>query len=174
MRQEKQLLLDEIQGSLDSSHAFIVARYQQLQAQTMSDFRRAVVKSGGRFQVVRKRVFLKAAESIGVTLSKEALDGHIGVLYTTKDPVEMTKAVFDFSKENADAVQVLAGHFDGKLYNASDVEKLSKLPGINEMRAQFLGLLEAPMAQTLGVMDALLTSVLHCLENKCQKESEQQ
>jgi large subunit ribosomal protein L10 len=34
------------------------------------------------------------------------------------------------------------------------------------MRAQFLGLLEAVPAQTLGVMDALLTSVVYCLDNK--------
>ena len=50
--------------------------------------------------------------------------------------------------------------------SASDVEQISKLPSKEEMRAQFLGTLEAPLSQTLGVIEALLTTVMHCLENK--------
>ena len=49
---------------------------------------------------------------------------------------------------------------------------MSKLPSKDEMRAQFLGTLEAPMAQTLAVMDALLTSVVHCLNNKVQLDEQ--
>jgi large subunit ribosomal protein L10 len=52
--------------------------------------------------------------------------------------------------------------------SASDVEQISKLPGKDEMRSQFLGTLEAPLAQTLSVLEALLTSVMYCLENKSQ------
>jgi large subunit ribosomal protein L10 len=36
------------------------------------------------------------------------------------------------------------------------------------MRAQLLGTFEAPMSQTLAVVEAILCSVLHCLENKAQ------
>ena len=57
---------------------------------------------------------------------------------------------------------------------ASDVERLSKLPSKDEMRAQFLSVLEAPMSQTLAVMEALLTSVPYCLDNKCKQEDIQE
>jgi large subunit ribosomal protein L10 len=50
------------------------------------------------------------------------------------------------------------------------VELISKLPTLLEMRAQFLGLLEAPMTQTLGTIQAMLTSVIYCLDNKAKKE----
>ena len=49
---------------------------------------------------------------------------------------------------------------------AADVEAIAKLPNLNEMRAQFLGLLEAPMAQNAQVVHAVLASVLYCLEEK--------
>ena len=45
-----------------------------------------------------------------------------------------------------------------------------KLPAKDEMRAQLLGLFEAPMSQTLSTMESLLTSVMHCLENKKDKD----
>lgn len=174
MRQEKQLLLNEIKEKIDSSNSFIITRYQQLEAKSITDFRRAIASKGGNFEVVKKRVFIKAAETSGITFDKDTFDGHIGIVFAGSDSIEVTKAVYAFSKENTDKVFVLAGFFDGKLYTSQDVETLSKLPGMNEMRAQLLGLLEAPMAQTLGTMDALLSSVIHCLQNKAKKEEENQ
>jgi large subunit ribosomal protein L10 len=82
------------------------------------------------------------------------------------DPLDATKVVFQFSKDNEEILKVLGGKFDGQVYTGADLDALSKLPSLNELRAQFLGLLEAPMSQTLTVIDALLTSVLYCLENK--------
>ena len=172
MRQEKQLLLDEIKTKIDASEAFIVARYQQLRAPKLSEFRQLMVKNGGDFEVVRKRIFLKAINASTISFDATQFEGHIGVLFAQKNSLELTKVIYDFIKSNGETLQVLAGKFDGKIYTATDIEKLSKLPSLSEMHAQFLGLLEAPMAQTLAVMDALLTSILHCLENKSKKDSE--
>ena len=104
-------------------------------------------------------------------LNLAVLPGHIGLVFAGQDPIETTKAVYKFSQESNNALQVVGGRLDGQLYNAADVEKLSKLPGKDEMRAQLLGTLEAPMAQTLAVMEALLASVVYCLDNKCKQES---
>ena len=81
-----------------------------------------------------------------------------------------TGLYFTFSKDNKDTLEILGGHFDGRLCTAADMKALSQLPSQEEMRSQFLGLLEAPMSQTLSVMEALLSSVVHCLENKSKLE----
>ena len=41
-------------------------------------------------------------------------------------------------------------------YNGADVKTLSELPSKDEMRAQLLATLEAPLSQTLSVMEALI------------------
>lgn len=170
MRPEKQLLLDEVQEKLERFGSFVITRYQGLKSNMANEFRRNIAKTGGDFEVVRKRVFNKAAEAKGISLDSKFLQGHIGIVFTGEDAIETTQAVFQFSKENPDVFDVLGGQFDGALYGAAEVEKLSKLPGKDAMRAELLGLFEAPMSQTLAVMEALLTSVPHCLENKIQKE----
>lgn len=170
MRQEKQLLLNEIKGQIQSFGSFVVMRYAGLTANKASEFRKVVAKMGGNVEIMRKRVLIKAAQNAGVALDLDALPGHIGLVYAPKDPIEMTKLVLKFSQENDKTIEVIGGRFDGQIYNAADVEKLSKLPGKNEMRAQLLSVFEAPMAQTLAVMDALLASVVYCLDNKCQLE----
>ena len=167
MRKEKQLLLDQIESKVTQSPAFILTRYQQMTPNMAYAFRSALVQAGADFEVVRKRILMKAAEVAGCTLDKKALTGHVGVVFVEeKDPVQSTKALFKFRKENEGVLDIIGGRFEGRICSAADVELIANLPGKQEMRAQFLGLMEAVPSQTLGVMDALLTSVVYCLDNK--------
>lgn len=169
MRAEKQFLLDEIKEEMDGASAFVVTRYKGLTPNLSSDFRKSLQDAGGDFTVVKKRVLLKAAKAGGITLDPSLLEGHIGVVFAKEDPIPTTKALFSFAQSNEEVLEVLAGQFEGRLCSAEDVKAISMLPSQDEMRAQFLGLLEAPMSQTLSVMEALLTSIMHCLENKNQQ-----
>jgi len=168
MRHEKQLLLDEIKDSIGSTDSFVVMRYKSLSANKANQFRREVSKLGGNVGMMRKRVLVKAAQAAGITLNVKELPGHVGLIYATQEPLELTKMVIQFGEDNEKAVEVIGGRIDGQLYNAADVTALSKLPSKNEMRAQLLSVFEAPMAQTLAVMDALLSSVVYCLDNKAK------
>lgn len=170
MRQEKQLLLNEIKGQIKEYGSFVVMRYLSLGANKANEFRREVAKMGGSVEIMRKRVLVKAAEGAGVSLNLDQLPGHIGLIYMTKDPIEITKWVFKFSQDNDKTIEVVGGRFEGVIYSGADVEKMSKLPSKDEMRAQLLSVFEAPMAQTLAVMDALLSSVVYCLDNKAKQE----
>lgn len=172
MRREKALLKQEIQDKIKRYGSFVIMRYLALPANTANEFRRAIGKLGGEVEVVRKRVLLKAAEEEGISLDLSTLDGHIGLVFLGQDPVETTKTVFQFSQEREKVIQVRGGRLDGQFYSGEDVEKISKLPGLNDSRAQLLSVFEAPMSQTLAVMNAVLSSIVYCLDNKSKKESE--
>ncbi|MFZ4099636.1 MAG: 50S ribosomal protein L10 [Chlamydiia bacterium] len=165
MQAEKQLLLDDLLAAVENAPAFIITRYQGQSANSTYLYRQRLAKVGGQLEVVRKRVFLKAAAQAGRTLP-EQLEGHIGVVFSRGDFVEATKVVFAVSKETEERVQVLGAWFEGRLYGPSDVKMISTLPSRDEMRAQLLGTLQAPLAEFLGVVDALLTSMPNLLNNK--------
>ena len=166
MRREKQLLLDDIKEKIEGANALILTKYTKLSPDLSNQFRLSLAAVGGGFAVVKKNILMKAAAESGIQLEPDLLEGHIGIMFAHKDPISSTKVLFQFAKEHENTLEVLAGQFDGQLCNASDVQAISELPSQDEMRAQFLGLLEAPMAQTLSTMEALLTSIMHCLENK--------
>jgi len=165
VRKEKQLLLDEIKEKVESS-SFILMSYQNLSANVANEFRSILSSTGGDFEVVRKRILMKALEISAIDVDKRVFDGHIGVIVSKDDPMDAIKTVFKFSKDNGDIFNVVAGRIEGRVYSSEDVATLSKLPGKDQMRAELLGLFEAPMSQTLSVVEALLTSVCHCLQNK--------
>ena len=170
MRSEKELLKQEVKDKIGRFPSFVIIQYVGLSANVANDFRREIGKIGGDVEVARKRVLLKAAADAGVELDLSTLPGHIGIVFFGKDPIESTKTVIKFSKDRDQVIQVIGGRFDGQLYSGPDVERLSTLPGKDEMRAQLLSVFEAPLSQTLAVIEALLTSVPHCLENKSKLE----
>ena len=125
---------------------------------------------------IDEKRFVKDALLGGMT---EVELGKVALERASSDPVKQfaQKMIDDHSKANEDLKQLASKEninvpdsLDSK--HQSRVEKLSKLPGKDEMRAQLLSVFEAPMAQTLAVMDALLASVVYCLDNKCQQEQE--
>lgn len=172
MSSEKQLLLNEVKDQIGQYGSFVIMRYK-LTANQANDLRGQVAKIGGNVEVVRKSLLVKAAGEMGVTLQIADLPGHIGLVFAGNDPIETAKVVFKFGQDTK-ALEVIGGRFDGQLYSGADVETLSKLPGKDEMRAQLLSVLEAPMSQTLAVMEAVLTSVVYCLDNKCKQSSDNQ
>lgn len=172
MREEKKLLLESLKEEIEESNGFVVVRHTGLNAGATDEFRTAVVNGGANFEVVRKRVFIKAAEAAGIEdLSEELLSGSIGVVFAKDEPVQAAKAIVTCEKETKGKVEAVCGRIDGKMVTAQDIETLSKLPSKDEMRAQLLATLVAPMTQTLSTMQALLTSVIYCIDNKVKKES---
>lgn len=169
MRKEKQFLLEEVSGKIGEYKSFVIASYLGVSANQVHAFRRRVAKTGGEVEMLSKRLLILAAKESGLTLDIESLPGHIGVIFTGADPMETTKVVFDFRKESEEKLKVVGGHIDGTTLDAAAMQVLSTLPGKQEMRAQFLALLQAPMAQTLSVMNALVASVVYCLDNKSKQ-----
>jgi len=171
MLAEKEILLGEVKSRINPDAGFIVTSYQNLKANSIAEFRSTLVESGGDFFALKKRVFLKAAQDLKLEYDQKELDGHIGLVFTQDNFVAATKALYTYKKANADTIEIIGGHFEGRKCTPSDVEQISKLPSQDEMRAEFLGLLEAPMSSTLSVVEAIVSSVIYCLDNKCKTES---
>lgn len=167
MRKEKELLLSEIKQKIDASSALFITSYQKLEPNASWQFRDILAKSGSLFEVVRKRVFVKAAEKAGIQFDESLLKGHVGIVFVNQaDAMAPAKAVYKFSEENGKILEVLCGQIEGKLVPGAEIEVLSKLPSMDEMRATMLALFTSPMSQMLSVLEAVMAEPLSVLEQK--------
>jgi len=169
MRAEKQLLLDEIKSKIDESTGFIITKYEGLTALAANEFRGEISKLESEFEVVRKRIFIKAAQECDIKISSTDLEGHIGIVFSKNDAIRTTKTIVDFGKTNGSIFELLGARIEGEIYSKEEVNKLAQLPGKEQLQAEFLGLLEAPMATLLSTMESLLSSILYCLDNRAKK-----
>lgn len=170
MKREKEIFLDEIREQIDRSQSFIIANYDRLSAEQAYQFRREVQKTGGYFEVVRKRMFVQAANRLGMDFDIAHLPGHIGLVLGSEDAIQAAKTVLDFNKKEGDLFQLLGGYVDGQRASKEEVEQLARLPGKDQMRAQLLSLFTAPMSGIVGLFDSLVSSVVRCVDQRCRKE----
>lgn len=170
---EKEILLSEVISRINPKNGFIVVKYQNLKGNSMADFRSSLHKTGSDFFVLKKRVFLKAARELNLDYEQKELEGHIGLVYTKDNFVAATKALYEYKNANADAVEVLGCHFEGRKCTPNDVEQISKLPSLIEMRAELLGLFEQILAAAPSLFEAVISSVIYCLDNKSKLGSEE-
>lgn len=171
MRAEKHLLLDQILNDMKESSAFIITKYKHLTPSESWNLASELKKDNNFFETVKKRILKKALEKKGYSIELGDIKSHVGVVFAQDNIVDAAKAVVEFIKSSEDNMEIVSGHYDDSVCSAEDVKALAALPSEMELKAQFIGLLEAPLSQTLAVMEALLTSPMHCLENKIQKET---
>ena len=152
---ENELLLKEFKGQIEGSTSMFVFQYAALNPDKVWNLRSELAKNKSTLEVVRRRVFQQAAKEAGLA-DESPIKGNICAVFVSQpEPMDTLKSVFNFKGENADSkIQALYGSMDGKLMTAEEVEYLSKLPNLDGMRSQLIGLFTAPMAQVLSVMEA--------------------
>jgi large subunit ribosomal protein L10 len=170
MRAEKELLLNEIYDKITASKGFIVTQYKSLAPQVSWELANVLKENECHFEVVKKSVFFKAVQKANVAIDNQALLGQVGILFIENDLVKAAKTLCKFIDDNGEMFKVLSAHVAGQAYSEQDVVSLSRLPSMDVLRAQVLGLFESSMSETLAVMQSLLTCIIYCFINKCQKD----
>jgi len=151
--------VDEIAEKLEAAGTVVVTEYRGLDVPAQAQLRQAIRDAGGEFKIYKNSLAKIAAERTGVDLG-EHLSGPtaLALAYAdgdrAADPVSLSKALADFSKENP-ALIIKGGLMDGAAIGADDVTALSKVPPREEMLAQFAGLLQAPLSKFAGLLQAM-------------------
>jgi large subunit ribosomal protein L10 len=170
-RTEKQELIDELHKELQSSpHAVLVA-FRGLSVPAATEFRKRMRASGSHYRVVKNSLALRAAKGTPLERIESKFEGTTGIAYTGDDPVALAKVLVDFAKDHP-ALSVKAGVISGsQLVDAEGVKVLSTMPGLPEMRARLLGLLQAPatrLVRLLGTPGTLLVRVMKAHQDKLE------
>ena len=165
MRKEKSYLLDEIKEKIEGSKSFILTSYKNVTPEESWSLRENLSKNSAEMEVVKKRILLKALKGFGIDCELPELTGHVAVVFTNEDPTETIKTVYEFSK-TSEKLKVIKGQIEGKKMAEEELNFLSTLPSLPELRAQFVGLIQAPMANLLSVFESFLEKTDSVKEEK--------
>ena len=93
----------------------------------------------------------------------DALKGMTGVAWSYEDPSAAAKVVKEFRKDN-EKLKVKAGLIEGQLLDSEAVEnQLATMPGKNELRAQLLATLQAPLQSFVALLQAPAQNFVYVL-----------
>jgi len=149
--EQKKAIVEEVAGVAAQSPSAIAAEYIGLNVAEISELRKKAREAGIYLKVVRNTLAKRALENTSFDCMREGLVGPLLLAFSNDEPGSAAKVIRDFKKENEKLVVKLIAS-EGRLLDVSDLERLAKLPSLDEARSMFLGVLKAPMGKFVRVL----------------------
>lgn len=125
------------------SQAVILVEYTGAKMKDLDNIRAKIRESGGEFHVVKNTLARRVFADNGMQFSNEVLEKSTAVSFAFTDPASTAKALTEAMK-GKDFIKVKGGFMSGQALNASQVKALADMPPLPVVRAQLLGMLQAP------------------------------
>jgi len=162
-RQRKQQQVEGYRKWLEGSGGLILAGYAGMSVRSFEELRRKVREAGGEFHVVKNRLMILALRQAGMEVPAEALVGTTAVGFAGEDVPAVAKVIVDTARQSG-GLQVKGGLVEGRIYGARQVERLAELPPMPVVRAQLIGLLQAPASRLAGVLAGSVRQVVNVVK----------
>ena len=158
-RTEKKQLIDDLHKELKSSPHAVLVDFRGLSVPAATEFRKRMRASGSRYRVIKNSLALRASKGTALERLEAKFEGTTGIAYSGDDPVALAKVLVEFAKDHP-ALSVKAGVVSGsQVLDAAGVKALSTMPGLAELRARLLGLLQAPATQLVRLLGTPATQL---------------
>ena len=128
---------------LKRSQAVILVEYTGAKMKDLDAMRAKIRESGGEFHILKNTLARRAFSDSGMELPTDYLVKSTAVSFAFTDPASTAKALTEATK-GRDFVKVKGGFMSGQALNASQVKALADMPPLPVVRAQLLGMLQAP------------------------------
>lgn len=151
-RSKKEALVAELHETFSSNSLVVVTHQQGLTVAEASDLRQKMRDAGAGFKVTKNRLAKIALKGTQFEQLDDIFTGPTGIAFST-DPVAAAKVAVDYRKSN-EKLSIVGGSLDGQGLDAAQVEALSKMPSLDELRGKLVGLLQAPAGKVASVLQA--------------------
>jgi large subunit ribosomal protein L10 len=157
-------------GLAAAPHAFLVS-FKGITVPQVTELRDKIRESGGKYEVVKNSLALRAVEGKGLDHFKEHFVGPTAVAYIEDDPVALAKALTDFRKETP-VIEFKGGVLDGQPVEAAELENIASLPSREELIAKLLFLLQSPITNFVRTLNAIPRGFVVVLDQIAQNKGE--
>ena len=172
----KQAVVAQLKEQLESAKGGVLTSYKGLTVAQDTELRRELREAGVSYHVVKNTMLRIAAKEAGIEGIEEHLEGTTAFAFSTEDAVAPAKVICGFIKKNkledAEVLTVKVGMVEGKVIGVDEVKALAALPSREELIAKLLGSMNAPISNTVNVLQGVIRNAVYVLDAiRSQKES---
>jgi large subunit ribosomal protein L10 len=167
-KERKNEMVGEYVSWINQSRALIVSEYVGLSMQQIDELRAKVREAGGEFHIVKNTLGRVAFQEAGLPAPGDVLRGSTAICFAFQDAPAIAKVMAEYAK-SSDSLKIKGGYLDKRAIGSEDVKALADLPPLPVMRAQLLGVLNAPaskLVRTLAEPARQLAAVLKAYADK--------
>ena len=142
-KERKEEVLATYADWMKRSQAVILVEYTGAKMKDLDGIRAKVRESGGEFHILKNTLARRAFANSGMELPQDYLVKSTAVSFAFTDPASTAKALNEATK-GKEYLKVKGGFMSGQSLNAAQVKALADMPPLPVVRAQLLGVLQAP------------------------------
>jgi len=170
-RSEKEEQIAFLKEALNGVEGLVLTSVKGLTVGEVSGLRAKAHEAGVHFKVVKNTLAKKATEGTDMSVLADDFKGETAIAWSTEDAVAPFKVTADFKKD-VEKFTIKAGFSSGDRLDEAGVEALSKLPSLDELRAQLLGTIQAVPGKLLAQIQAPAQQLAGVLQAKHDKDKE--
>ncbi len=160
---QKQDLLTSLKERWTRTKSMVFSDYSGLKVAELEDLRRQLKDSGSEYLVVKKTLLSKLFKESGIQdIDPRQVPGELAVAFGYEDEIAPAKIIATLSKKY-EALTISGGMLEGKFMSAERIIALSKLPSKDQLIAQVVGSIRAPLSGLVGVLQGNLRNLVYAL-----------
>jgi large subunit ribosomal protein L10 len=162
LKSEKEAMIKDLSEKFARAKTAIAVEFNKVDVATVTRLRKKFRDGGVEYKVLKNTLAKRAAKGTSIETIAESFTGPIGLVLGYGDVVAPAKILQDFLKDREN-IKVKTAVVEGKKVDAKGVEALAKLPGLPELRAKILGVINLPagkLVRTIAAPGSQLARVL--------------
>lgn len=163
-RERKEELLGVYTELLQQATGIVVTEYKGITVAQVNQIRDKLRDVEGVYAVTKNTLFMIALRNSGWPVPENLFAGSTAVIFGAQNFPQVAKLAVGFNKDFEGFYAVKGGIMTGTILNASQVEAVSNLPSLDELRAQLAGLISQPAAGVVGVINSAVAAVPQVLQ----------
>lgn len=171
IKQDKKDQVSSLADKLSAAKSVVFVDYAGMGVAMQQDFKAKLREVGGTMLVAKNTLVTlagKKAELPEKATDKELLSGQTAMVFSGEDAVASIQILGKFAKDN-EIPKIKAGVVEGVYQDESGVVRISKLPSKEQLQANVVGAIAAPLYSTVGVLQANLQKLVFILDQARQK-----
>ena len=142
--EQKKAVVAEVAEVAQTAMSAVAAEYRGLTVEEMTDLRVKAREGGVYLKVAKNTLVHRAVEGTEFECMQESLTGPLLLAFSMEDPGAAARLVKDYTKSNDKLITKLVA-VGGEVFEASELDRMSKLPTYDQAIAMLMGVMKAPV-----------------------------
>ena len=157
-KEQKAAVVDAIASDLEGAQAIFAVDYRGISVPQAAELRGKLAEADATFKIVKNRLAKRAAEQAGTEGLDDLFEGPTALTYIAGDPVIAAKAIAGFTREH-DVLAYKGGFMDGEALDPDSFKAIARLPGLEVLHGQLVGLTATPLTGLVRGLGALVSGL---------------
>jgi len=149
--EQKKAVVAEVAEVAGKAYSAVAAEYRGMTVEQITNLRVAARKEGVFIRVVKNTLARRAVEGTEFACMQSGFKGPLILGFSMQDPGAVARVIKEFAKTNPKLVVTMVS-IGGKVFPASELERLATMPTYEQAIAMLMGCMKAPVEKLARTM----------------------